>query len=93
MGSYHGHRSFTQFSHEKAVLTKYPWIDELPMVKPLLDMRFPPYDGMKPSILKMLANPNVERISVFLNYTLPFYIKLFIAYKIFKFAGFKIVRE
>ena len=81
LGSYHGHRTFKSFSHEKAVLTKYPWIDENPLVKPLLDMRFPPYDGVKPKILKLLANPKVEKISHFLNYQLPFYIKLYIAWK------------
>jgi len=47
MGSYHGHRSFAAFTHEKAVLRKYPGIDELPGMKLLLAARFPPYTPFK----------------------------------------------
>ena len=43
MGSYHGRRSFTAFTHEKAVLEKSPMLDESPLLKPLLNARFPPH--------------------------------------------------
>ena len=44
---YHGHRSFTTFSHAKAVLEKSPALDESFVLKPLLSARFPPYDKTK----------------------------------------------
>merc|ERR1712190_6427 len=47
MGSYHGHHSFKSFTHEKAVLRKYPLIDESILMKPLLAARFPPYTSFR----------------------------------------------
>ena len=55
MGSYHGHRSFTAFTHEKAVLEKSPMLDESPLLKPLLDARFPPYTPTKQTLIKLFS--------------------------------------
>jgi hypothetical protein len=49
MGAYHGERSFLQFSHEKAVLYKYNFLDVF--------ARYPPYTGLKQSILGVLQMP------------------------------------
>merc|ERR1712079_384767 len=37
----------TAFTHEKAVLRKYAFIDKLPVLAQLLDARFPAYTGFK----------------------------------------------
>jgi len=52
MGSYHGHRSFLAFTHEKAVLEKSPMLDESPALKPVLAARFPPYTPFKSTLIK-----------------------------------------
>lgn len=57
--SYHGHRSFQVFSHEKAVLTKWTQIDALPIVKDVLRVRFPPYTPAKQTVVRLLGNPSV----------------------------------
>jgi aldehyde dehydrogenase (NAD+) len=44
MGSYHGHKSFLTFSHEKSILKKYEWID--------LPMRYQPYSEKKDRIVR-----------------------------------------
>merc|ERR1711920_628591 len=56
MGTSHGHYSFKAFTHEKAVLQKYPAIDELPIMKQLLAARFPPYTNLKEILLKIFTN-------------------------------------
>ena len=43
MGSYHGHRSFTAFTHEKSVLWKSTYFD--------VPARYPPYSEDKFSVL------------------------------------------
>merc|ERR1719460_3100623 len=55
MGSYHGHYSFKTFTHEKAVLRKYPAIDEMPVLKQLLAARFPPYTSIRQFLIKMFS--------------------------------------
>merc|ERR1712070_236106 len=55
MGSYHGHYSFAAMTHEKAVLQKYPGIDELPILKFLLAARFPPYTSTRQLIIKLFS--------------------------------------
>jgi len=93
-GGYHGRRSFIQFSHEKAVLTKYQTIDQLPFVKPLLELRFPPYDTkLKQIILPIFGNHFVGKV---VTLEFPWLRKLLaalIAYTIFTSLGLKIVKE
>jgi len=55
MGSYHGHRSFLAFTHEKAVLEKSPLLDQSPLFKPLLAARFPPYSPFKQTLIKVFS--------------------------------------
>merc|ERR1711870_199541 len=64
MGSYHGHHSFTSFTHEKAVLRKYPLIDESILMKPLLAARFPPYTPFKKLAIKLFS---AREVSMLLN--------------------------
>lgn len=45
MGSYHGKKSFTTFSHEKSIVKKHTWID--------LDMRYQPYSKLKGEMIRM----------------------------------------
>ena len=47
MGAYHGKSSFDTFSHRHAVLKK-----PLKLDPPIM---YPPYDGLKARILKLLA--------------------------------------
>lgn len=55
MGSYHGHHSFKCFTHEKAVLRKYPAIDEAPVMKQLLAARFPPYTTFRKLAIQIFS--------------------------------------
>merc|ERR1719149_419918 len=74
MGAYHGEHSFNAFTHQKAVLQKYPGIDELPGLKQLLAARFPPYTNFRKLAIKMFStrfmgiavNPPVEKVVRFL---------------------------
>lgn len=74
MGSYHGKYSFKSFSHQKAVLRKYPSIDESLVMKPLLAARFPPYTNLKQILVKIFSmrlvmlsvNPPLKEIRKFL---------------------------
>jgi len=55
MGNYHGEYSFKTFTHEKAVLRKYPVVDELPVMKQLLGARFPGYTDFKKLVIKLFS--------------------------------------
>jgi len=74
MGNYHGEYSFKCFTHEKAVLRKYPAIDEAPVMKQLLAARFPPYTTFRKLAIKIFSmpvvtlavNPPVEKLMRFL---------------------------
>lgn len=55
MGSYHGEYSFKCFTHEKAVLRKYPAVDELPVLKQLLAARFPPYTAFRKLAIQLFS--------------------------------------
>jgi len=57
MGSYHGERSMKSFSHEKAVLTKYSWIDQNPLVKPALAARYPPWTEARKFLATVITAP------------------------------------
>ena len=57
MGSYHGFRSFKAFSHEKAVLTKYSFLDQNPLLKGALAARYPPYTPARKFLGKVVTNP------------------------------------
>merc|ERR1712032_1718938 len=59
MGSYHGQYSFAAMTHEKAVLQKYPGLDELPVLKTLLAARFPPYTSTRQLIIKLFSMRHV----------------------------------
>lgn len=48
MGSYHGKKSFETFSHEKAVVKKYNWLD--------LPLRYQPYGKLKDAIVKIFLH-------------------------------------
>lgn len=60
MGSYHGHRSFLAFTHEKAVLHKSAALDQSPLLKPFLAARFPPYTPTKQRLVKFFASRPIE---------------------------------
>lgn len=62
MGSYHGERSFHAFTHEKAVLRKYPAIDELPILSTLLAARFPPYTPFKARVVSLFGSSFVKKL-------------------------------
>jgi len=74
MGSYHGVYSFNTFTHQKAVLRKYPAIDEMPVLKQLLAARFPPYTSFRKLAIKIFSmramsiavNPPLEKLFRFL---------------------------
>merc|ERR1711904_209095 len=74
MGSYHGEHSFKTFTHQKAVLRKYPAIDEMPLLKQLLAARFPPYTSFRKLAIKIFSmrfmsiavNPPLEKLFRFL---------------------------
>merc|ERR1712226_1139851 len=75
MGAYHGKYSFDAFTHEKAVLRKYPRVDEMPGLKQLLAARFPPYTPLKQILIKLFSmrvvgqavNPPVRGLVTFLK--------------------------
>lgn len=45
MGSYHGKRTFDTFSHQKAVVKKYTWLD--------IPMRYQPYSALKDKLIRL----------------------------------------
>ncbi|EQC29098.1 hypothetical protein SDRG_13129 [Saprolegnia diclina VS20] len=49
LGTYHGQRSFTTFSHTKAVLRKYFWLD--------LPQRYMPYTRLSTVIVRAVMTP------------------------------------
>merc|ERR1719240_298863 len=62
LGSYHGFRSFATYTHEKAVLRKYPAIDEMPGHRSLMQARFPPYDGLKGFLVRTFGTRFVMKL-------------------------------
>lgn len=48
MGSYHGKKSFDTFSHEKAIVKKYNWLD--------LSLRYQPYNKLKDLLVRMFLH-------------------------------------
>lgn len=48
MGSYHGRKSFDTFSHQKAVVKKYTWLD--------LPLRYQPYLGWKDAMIRFFLH-------------------------------------
>ncbi|MCR5050845.1 MAG: aldehyde dehydrogenase [Paludibacteraceae bacterium] len=48
MGHYHGKYTFQTFSHSKAVVKKYTWLD--------ITMRYQPYTGLKDKLVRMFLN-------------------------------------
>merc|ERR1712048_1509127 len=92
MGAYHGHHSFKSFTHEKAVLRKYPIIDESFLLKPLLGARFPPYTTFKKFAVKvfgaravmLLVNPPIKQLVRFLKQLICFaVISRLLGYKLY----------
>jgi len=91
MGSYHGHRTFSAFTHEKAVLKKYTVIDKLPGLGLLLDARFPGYTGFKQLLVHIFSNrlvmkavnPPVDSLRKFIVQFVAFYVAL-------RFGGYKL---
>ncbi|OQR94568.1 aldehyde dehydrogenase [Thraustotheca clavata] len=61
LGSYHGKHSFNAFSHEKAVLRKYYWLD--------LPQRYMPYTDQNKKILRLATTP-IARVHVRRAFTL-----------------------
>lgn len=93
MGAYHGHYSFKAFTHEKAVLQKYPAIDELPIMKQLLAARFPPYTGLKEFLVKVFSNRLVMKsVNVPVMNLVRLFVKLLVAYCGLRVAGYKVIR-
>jgi len=84
MGSYHGHRSFTAFTHEKSVLKKYTAIDKFPLMAMLLDARFPGYTGFKQFLVHLFnkrfvmkaVNPPTAAIRKFILQFVALYVAL-----------------
>lgn len=48
MGSYHGKKSFDTFTHEKAVVKKYNWLD--------LSLRYQPYGRIKDALVRLFLH-------------------------------------
>lgn len=62
MGSYHGEYSFKAMTHQKAVLRKYPGIDESFLLKGLLAARFPPYTSFKKGAIALFTTREVSML-------------------------------
>lgn len=90
-GGYHGYYSFCQYTHEKAVLEKNQALDELPIFKPLLEMRFPPYSPLQKSIVRSFGEHWVEKLVNVPVPALRLFAKVLLAYMIMKLLGYKIV--
>lgn len=94
MGSYHGFRSFKAFSHEKALLTKYSAIDQLPLLKWALSARYPPFDKAKITLGKLVTNPTVGMITQKLQCpSLKLVLLCLMVALVGKTLGFRITRE
>lgn len=91
MGAYHGHRTFTAFTHEKAVLKKYTAIDKLPGLGLLLDARFPGYTGFKQLLVHIFSNRLVMKAVNPPVASLRKFIMQFVAlYVILRLRGYKL---
>merc|ERR1712039_953575 len=91
MGAYHGHYSFKAFTHEKAVLQKFPAIDQLPIMKQLLSARFPPYNGIKELLVKIFSNRLVMKsVNIPVRGFIRLLFKLFIAYLAINIGGYRL---
>lgn len=91
MGAYHGHYSFKAFTHEKAVLQKYPGLDQLPLLSPLLAARFPPYTSLKKFIIFLFSQRLVaEAVNVPLGDIKRFLMKLLALVFAFRMAGYRV---
>jgi len=92
MGSYHGKYSFDCFTHEKAVLEKSQLLDQSVLFKPLLGVRFPPYNKQKKFLVKTFALHIMEKL---VNVPIPLarvLAKILALYAFMTLLGFKIVR-
>eukprot|EP01065_Artemidia_motanka_P015357 TRINITY_DN191_c0_g1_i1.p1 TRINITY_DN191_c0_g1~~TRINITY_DN191_c0_g1_i1.p1 ORF type:complete len:535 (+),score=213.34 TRINITY_DN191_c0_g1_i1:69-1673(+) len=91
MGAYHGRRSFNAFTHEKAVLRKYPLVDEMPILKQLLAARFPPYTPFKKTAVKIFGSRLMEKaVNPPLGAMKTFIIRLVIFVIVLRFLGVKV---
>jgi len=94
MGSYHGRRSFNAFTHEKAVLIKYPVLDNLPVLKTLLSARFPPYTPFKQTAVKIFGTRLMEKaVNPPLAACRRFLIQLVVFVIILRVLGYKVSIE
>lgn len=95
MGSYHGFRSFKSFSHEKAVLTKYSWVDENPALKWALNARYPPYTPGRMTLVGLLSNYTMEAGNLFVQKNLKFQaiVALALVALVLRKLGFSIVHQ
>lgn len=95
MGSYHGFRSFKSFSHEKAVLTKYSWLDEHPAIKWALDARYPPHTPTRMALVAVVNNPTLEAVNLQLqkNAKLQFAIVAALVFLVLRKLGFALVKQ
>ena len=66
MGAYHGKRSFDAFTHHKAVIYKYNFLDVF--------ARYPPYSGLKQGILGVLQTPRPRWFMRLVTYFTLFFI-------------------
>jgi aldehyde dehydrogenase (NAD+) len=62
MGAYHGFRSMKAFSHEKAVLTKYSFLDQNPALKWALAARYPPFTDTRKFLATVVTNPQLAAL-------------------------------
>jgi aldehyde dehydrogenase (NAD+) len=91
MGSYHGHYSFSCCTHEKAVLRKYPAIDEMPGLKQLLAARFPPYTSFRKLAIKLFSMRLVTlAVNPPLKQLLRFFIRVFVLCFGLRLAGYRV---
>eukprot|EP00756_Hemistasia_phaeocysticola_P031040 Hpha_TRINITY_DN16327_c0_g1::TRINITY_DN16327_c0_g1_i3::g.59555::m.59555/K00128/ALDH; aldehyde dehydrogenase (NAD+) len=94
MGAYHGRRSFNAFTHEKAVLVKYPALDNLPVLKTLLAARFPPYTPFKQTAVKMFGTRFMEAaVNLPLGAFRKFLIQLVVFLVVLRVFGYKVSIE
>ena len=90
MGAYHGERSFSAFTHEKAVLEKSQMLDQSIVLKPLLQARFPPYNSTKKALVKIFMMPFASTIlNLHRNKKFLMLVAVLLLYKM----GFRVIRN
>jgi len=93
MGRYHGPYSFDTFSHKKAVLHKSPMLDQSPLFRGLLQMRFPPYSPLSKWVVSTFGTFTASHsMNVLLRFVKKYCFVVAVAATMYA-MGFRIRRE